>query len=144
MPLTLAAANDIIITGNLQNSTDTNGQTNPTGTATAGLVADQYVRVMHDASDNPDRTIDAAILTLAHSFFVDNYDKGAGGQGTLTVHGAIAQYFRGIVGTVGSTGYLKNYNYDNRLQVVLPPFLFDLQTTAWQVFRESVCKGSAC
>jgi Tfp pilus assembly protein PilX len=145
-PLTLAAANDIVVSGDLKNSTDTTGQTNPTGTATAGLVADEYVRVMHDASDNPDRTIDAAILTLAHSFFVDNYDVGAGGLGSLTVHGAIAQYFRGIVGTVGSpgTGYLKNYNYDNRLQVVLPPYLFDLQATEWQVFRESVCKGSAC
>jgi Tfp pilus assembly protein PilX len=144
--LTLAAANDIVLTGNLENSTDPTGLTNPTGTATAGLVADEYVRVMHDATGNPDRTIDAAILTLAHSFFVDNYDVGTGGQGSLTVHGAIAQYFRGVVGTVGNpgTGYLKKYNYDNRLQLVLPPYLFDLQTTQWQVFRESVCQGSAC
>jgi Tfp pilus assembly protein PilX len=141
---TIAAANDVVVTGNLENSTDTDGQTNPTGTATAGLVADQYVRVMHTSSGNPDRTIDAAILTLAHSFFVDNYDAGSGGLGSLTVHGAIAQKFRGIVGTVGGSGYLKDYNYDNRLQVVLPPYLFDLQATEWQVFRESVCRGSAC
>jgi Tfp pilus assembly protein PilX len=148
-PMTLAAANDIVLTNNLENSTDTDGQTTPTGSATAGLVADQYVRVMHGNSSNPDRTIDAAILTLSHSFFVDNYDGGVGSQGTLTVHGAIAQYFRGVVGTVSTgpgtgSGYLKDYNYDNRLQVVLPPYLFDLQVTEWQVFRESICQGSSC
>ena len=143
-PMTLTAANDIVLTNNLKNSTDTNGTTNPTGSATAGLVADEYVRVMHDNSGNPDRTIDAAILTLSHSFFVDNYASGGNNQGTLTVHGAIAQNFRGIVGTVGASGYLKDYNYDNRLQVVLPPYLFDLQVTEWQVFRETLCQGSGC
>lgn len=147
-PMTLTAANDVVLTGNLVNATDPAGNASPTGSATAGLVADEYVRVMHTNS-NPNRTIDAAILTLAHSFFVDNYTSGTGSQGTLTVHGAIAQYFRGVVGTVSTgpgtgSGYLKNYNYDNRLQVVLPPYLFDLQVTEWQVFRESVCQGSGC
>ena len=60
------------------------------------------------------------------------------------MHGAIAQYFRGIVGQVGGNGYLKNYNYDPRLGVILPPYLFDLQATEWTVFRESLCQGSAC
>jgi hypothetical protein len=64
-------------------------------------------------------------------------------QGTLTVHGAIAQYFRGIVGTVGASGYLKNYNYDDRLSLILPPYLFDLQNTQWAVFRETLCKTVA-
>lgn len=136
---TIGAGNDIVLTGNLLNSTDPAGTTNPTGGATVGLVADQYIRVMHTCSGNPNRTIDAAILTLAHSFFVDNYQCGSGSQGYLTVHGAIAQYFRGIVGTVGSTGYLKNYNYDDRLQLILPPYLFDLQNTQWTVFRETEC-----
>lgn len=141
-PLTVAAANDVVVTGNLLNSTDTTptGTASPTGPATLGLVADQYVRVMHCNGTNtsPNVTIDGAILTLAHSFFVDNYDCGSP-QGTLTVHGAIAQYFRGIVGTVGSTGYLKNYNYDDRLSLILPPYLFDLQNTEWDVFRETLC-----
>ena len=148
--LTLAAGNDIIVTGNLTNSTDTTptGTTSPTGSATLGLVANEYVRVMHDGlvsgncpsgAGNPDVTIDGAILTLQHSFFVDNYQCGGTPQGTLTVHGAIAQYFRGIVGTVGSSGYLKNYNYDDRLSLILPPYLFDLQNTQWEVFRESMC-----
>ena len=149
-PLTVAAANDVIVTGNLLNSTDTTptGTTSPTGSATLGLVADEYVRVMHDAlvsgncpsgASNPNVTIDGAILTLQHSYFVDNYQCGGTPQGTLTVHGAIAQYFRGIVGTVGASGYLKNYNYDDRLSLILPPYLFDLQNMEWGVFRETTC-----
>jgi Tfp pilus assembly protein PilX len=142
-PVTIAAADDVVVTGNLENSTDTSGTTNPTGSATAGLVANQYVRVMHTCSGNPNVTIDAAILTLQHSFFVDNYNCGSGAQGTLTVHGAIAQYYRGAVGTVGSTGYLKNYNYDDRLALILPPYLFDLQNTEWTVFRETLCSNNS-
>ena len=58
------------------------------------------------------------MLAIKHSFIVDNYNCGAP-LGTLNVNGAIAQKFRGAVGTGGGgsdTGYLKNYNYDERLQ----------------------------
>jgi len=136
-PMTIAAADDVILTGSLTTTEDGNG--NPTGSSTLGLVANQYVRVMHTCSGNPNVTIDGAILTLQHSFFVDNYQCGGAPLGTLTVHGAIAQYFRGIVGTVGASGYLKNYNYDDRLALILPPYLFDLQNTEWTVFRETLC-----
>lgn len=140
-PLTLTAADDIIVTGNLQTTEDSSGK--PTGSATLGLVANQYVRVKHSCTGNPAVTIDGAILTLAHSFFVDNYTCGSNGgsnpYGSLTIHGALAQYYRGAVGTSGPTGYLKNYNYDDRLGLLLPPYLFDLQSTAWVVFRETSC-----
>jgi hypothetical protein len=136
-PLTIAAADDVIVTGNLTTTVDANS--NPTGSATLGLVANEYVRVKHDCSGNPDVTIDGAILTLQHSFFVDNYNCGGTPLGHLNVYGAIAQYFRGIVGTVGASGYLKNYNYDDRLALILPPYLFDLQNTEWTVFRETLC-----
>jgi hypothetical protein len=140
-PVTIAAANDVVVTDDITTTTDASG--NPTGGATLGLVANEYVRVMHPCNaGNPDTTIDAAILTLAHSFFVDNYNCGGLPLGQLTVHGAIAQFFRGIVGQVGSNGYLKNYNYDDRLSVILPPYLFDLQNTAWTVFRETLCNPS--
>jgi len=148
--LTLAAADNIVITGNLLNSTDTNALTMPTGTATMGLVANQYVRVYHPVT-NPssssctgttsNRTIDAAILTLAHSFFVDNYDCGS--VATLTIHGAMAQKYRGAVATGGASGtataYSKDYNYDDRLRILLPPYLFDLQDTSWQIVRQTAC-----
>ena len=69
--LTISAADDIVITGNLTTSAD--GAGNPTGTAMLGLVATQFVRVMHGTNGacgddlthtlkNP--VIDAAILAL--------------------------------------------------------------------------------
>jgi hypothetical protein len=157
-PVTIAAANDIVIDGNL---TTTESGNIPTGGATLGLVANQYIRVMHGCSYGSNSTnttagqdpatfntldIDAAILALNHSFIVDNYDCGSP-LSTLTVHGAIAQYFRGVVGTVGgsgdattnATGYLKNYNYDRRLAYLLPPYLFDISTGGWEVDRETLC-----
>jgi hypothetical protein len=140
-PLTVSAGDDAIITGNLTSSTDTNftGTASPTGLATLGIVANRYVRIKHDCTGNPNVTVDGAILTLSHSFFVDNYDCGGSTLGKLTIHGAIAQYFRGIVGQSGGSGYLKNYNYDDRLALVLPPYLFDLQNTGWAVYRETLC-----
>ena len=38
-----------------------------------------------------------------------------------------------------SAGYLKNYHYDDRLKVILPPFLFSISTAGWQVSRETLC-----
>ncbi|MFJ8896145.1 hypothetical protein ACIRCZ_16300 [Leifsonia sp. NPDC102414] len=76
--------------------------------------------------------IDAAILSVAHTFQVQNYT--AGKKGTLTVKGAIAQKFRGPVaqssgGTITS-GFAKNYQYDQRLQYTAPPkFLSPVSTT---------------
>ncbi len=74
------------------------------------------------------RTINAAILSVGHSFVVQNYGRG-GPQGTLTVNGAIAQEFRGIV-SGGNNGYVKNYNYDARLRYIAPPkFLSPVSTS---------------
>ncbi|MCU0301614.1 MAG: hypothetical protein MUF35_08445 [Candidatus Nanopelagicales bacterium] len=68
------------------------------------------------------RWIYASIQTLAHSFWVASYDKGAP-VGTLSVRGSIAQRWRGIVGTGSiSTGYFKDYSYDKRLQTTSPPY----------------------
>jgi hypothetical protein len=55
------------------------------------------------------------------------------------VTGAIAQKYRGIVGTFGSsqTGYIKNYAYDDRLKYREPPHFLDPVQTAWRVVRET-------
>ncbi len=88
---------------------------------------------------NQDVRIDAAILAIDHSFIVDHYDCGAK-LGTLQVNGAIAQKYRGAVGTVGSSGhgYLKDYNYDDRLRYQEPPHFFDPVQSAWHVQRETL------
>jgi len=161
VPVTVASANDIVINGNITTTEDGSG--NPSGGATLGLVANRFVRVMHGvtarAEDQIQRCgaqsgggnvtnvsgqylqnlhVDAAILALQHSFIVDNFDCGAS-LGQLTINGAIAQYFRGAVGTTGGTGYLKDYTYDDRLAVLLPPYLFDIATSGWRTSRETLC-----
>ncbi|MDX6584246.1 MAG: hypothetical protein QOI10_3430 [Solirubrobacterales bacterium] len=154
--VTIAAANDIIVNGSVT--------TNLSGSAVMGMVANNFIRVMHavatrsdtstthactSTDDNvsaytlPTLRIDSAVLALNHSFIVDNYDCGDPITGNLTVNGAIAQLFRGTVGTTSGgssvTGYLKNYTYDDRLAVQQPPYLFDIASAAWREVRETGC-----
>ena len=74
-----------------------------------------------------DRRIDAAILSVAHVFQVQNNNVG-GERGDLIVNGAIAQKFRGIV--YDGAGYIKVYKYDSKFKTVAPPkFLTPTSTT---------------
>src|SRR5690606_6420024 len=65
-------------------------------------------------SCNNNVTIHAAILSVQHTFMVQNNDVSIGGdyQGTLTVRGSIAQMFRGVVRWY--SGFDKSYEYDKR------------------------------
>jgi hypothetical protein len=77
---------------------------------------------------NTNRTINAAILSVGHTFQAQNYSRGA--RGTLTVYGAIAQKFRGTVSTTDGNGYAKDYRYDERFRNIAPPkFLTPTSTT---------------
>jgi type II secretory pathway pseudopilin PulG len=144
--VTIGAANDVIVTGNITRS----------GDAMMGLVAGKFVRVYHpvnpynrDGSNNcttnllssPAVTeIDAALLATTGSFITDNWDCG-NPLGTLTVKGAITQYWRGAVGTGSAaspaSGYLKDYQYDDRLKYREPPQFLDPVTSSWNLLRES-------
>ncbi len=145
--LTIAAENDVVINGTI---TTPNSGGNPTTNATLGLIANNFVRVYHpcEGSNGPGTTnnieIYAAILAVNHSFIVDNYDCGQP-MGQLTVHGAIAQIFRGVVGQhSGGTvthGYAKNYVYDDRLQVESPPYFLNPVDAAWLVKRETLTES---
>ena len=125
------------------------------GNVTIGLIANGFVRVYHPIETTRDRygrttydnqsgvrnvRIDAAMLSIDHSFIVDNWNKGAP-VGSLTVHGAIAQSFRGTVGTSSggnvSTGYLKDYWYDDRLRYTAPPNFLDPVNAAWSAQRQN-------
>jgi type II secretory pathway pseudopilin PulG len=105
-----------------------------------GLVGQNAVFVWNPMSayensllGDTNREIDAAILSVGHTFQVQNYDQGSS-RGTLTVFGAIAQKFRGTVSTSSggsvSTGYAKAYLYDDRYRNTAPPkFLTPVSTT---------------
>jgi hypothetical protein len=89
-------------------------------------------------------TIDAAILALNHSFIVNNYASGSG-LGQLSVFGAIAQKYRGPVGTgingEVSTGFSKNYQWDPRLGILSPPSFLAPGTPSWNLAGVSVTIG---
>jgi hypothetical protein len=120
--------------------------------ALAGLIANNFVRVFHPVTfgsgtggcieNNGPGTIqiDAAILALNHSFITDNWYCGSP-LGTLTVNGAIAQKFRGTVGTHSGgtvvTGYSKDYNYNDTLRFREPPFFINPTEAAWRVVRQN-------
>src|SRR5664280_2116215 len=131
--VTIATANDVVVTGDLKTTTN-----DFTGTDVIGLVANNYVWVYHPIDKHDDNIvppttgyvheIDAAILSVAHSFLVQNWDQGdalsamGDDSSKLTIKGAIAQKYRGTVGTGTAdsiaTGYLKNYIYDPRLMTL--------------------------
>jgi Tfp pilus assembly protein PilX len=118
------------------------------GTGIPGSVTEQVAKGDCDADNDGNRAgngngsnsnlrIDAALLAIDHSFIVDHYDCGTS-LGNLTVNGAISQKFRGAVGTTGGTGYIKDYNYDDRLRFQEPPHFFDPTQSAWHVQRETL------
>lgn len=127
---TVYAENYVYVTGDLK-YTDANSDI-------LGLVGNNAVFVYNPMNSSnaklltdTNREIDAAILSVAHTFQVQNYDVG-GSRGTLTVMGAIAQKFRGIVRS-GTNGYTKNYVYDPRFRYVAPPKFLSPVSTSYGV-----------
>jgi type II secretory pathway pseudopilin PulG len=159
-PLTIAAANNVLIEHSIEKSEE----------GMLGLIATNFIRIYHPVElvhkkectpeyDHGHKTgekcvesteckknlsgsienlkIEAALLALQHSFIVDNYRCGAR-LGTLSVKGAIAQKYRGAVGTTGNSGYVKEYEYDNRLKTTEPPSFIEPIQSDWVIGRETV------
>ncbi len=151
--LTVASDNNIEITGNISY------QGGSSGSDLLGLVANNYTEIWHPVScssgsssscnlqanfpgetarnatfSNP--SIVGGILSVNHSFRVQNSAIGAP-LGTLTINGAIAQRYRGAVGTVSSgsivTGLSKAYTYDLRLGYLTPPKFLAAVATAYRI-----------
>jgi Tfp pilus assembly protein PilX len=151
--LTIAADNDVIIAptagGALNwNSAAENITMQQGSDAVLGLIANRFVRVGHAVNRSTgvcnvasgfataNVEVDAAVLAIGHSWIVDNYDCGQAGK--LTVSGAIAQTYRGPVGTgTHSTGFLKDYHYDDRLRYRSPPYFLSPIAAQWSVIREN-------
>jgi len=142
--LTIAADNDVVIRDDLVRGSEG---------VLLGVIGNNFVRVYHPvnfpgsgsgctntSSDTEDVVIEAAILALRHSFIVDNWHCG-NPLGNLNVYGAIAQNYRGPVGTGSggsvSTGYAKEYVYNDRLRFREPPYFLDPVQAAWRIRRET-------
>jgi hypothetical protein len=136
--VTVAGADDVLVTGDL--TTDDGGS----GNDVIGLIAGGYVWVYHPLNSsgmnlptyNKVQDIDAAILSLRHSFVVQNWDQGAY-LGSLHVLGALSQKLRGPVGANDPTtgqkyGYLKDYQYDTRFKEFQPPYFLKPTANVWR------------
>jgi hypothetical protein len=124
--MTVAAENYVYVTGDLVYSSTTSD--------VLGLVGNNAVIVWNPVTGtatspqnkltDSGRTIDAAIVSVAHTFMVQNPAWGSL-RGTLTVLGSIAQRYRGQVGAGNAsglaTGYAKSYTYDPRFSQTAPP-----------------------
>jgi len=91
-----------------------------------GIVAGGSIVLETDPNLQKDIEIDAALMALNDSFYVDAYNSGIP-RGMLTVFGGVIQKLRGPVGTVGAqtgeavTGYSMNYVFDPKLVSNPPP-----------------------
>ncbi len=188
-PLTIAAQNNIVITGNLCYASWTADASlpsqdsacgaippsTPTTADVLGLIAYNYVVVNHPMTESgggrggptwnndstctnnlapigsgttpncdlDDPVLDAAILALNQQFFVANWGDG-NFLDSINVNGTISEDWRGPVGVGGSggSGYLKNYNYDQRLEWLSPPDYLNPGTSAWTLGTISAVTGT--
>ncbi|MGJ7442088.1 pilus assembly PilX N-terminal domain-containing protein [Aquipuribacter sp. MA13-6] len=141
--VTIGTDNNIVVTDDLTYASPGCTAANSTCTDLLGLVANNYIEVYHPygcrsngsncgdlSTAQRDIVIEAAILSVKHSFRVQNYQYG-GDQGDLTVKGAIGQRYRGAVGTTSGSGYAKKYEYDWRLRYASPPYFLDPVESAY-------------
>ncbi|MCL5774554.1 MAG: hypothetical protein M1536_09320 [Firmicutes bacterium] len=93
-----------------------------------GLVSGAHIVIQTNQNVQRDMEIDAAMMALNTSFYVDSYQSGVP-RGTLHIFGGIIQKNRGAVGTFNGsngslmTGYSKDYVYDSKL-LNYPPLNF--------------------
>jgi hypothetical protein len=128
--VSVVAARDIQVVSNLLYASDP--ATNSASDDATGLIAGRDVVVTTSFPNNG--KIYAHILATGAktsaasdgSFGVQNYDSRPP-SGSLTVYGGIAQTWRGAVGTFNSgtgtlsTGFDKNYTFDERFTIDPPP-----------------------
>lgn len=140
--LTIAGSDDVIVQKNVFPQGLSSLGSKPGGTDVLGLIAGEYVRYYHacsggtnSPSDTTNPWVYAGILATSHSWTVDNHSCGPG-LGNINVYGAIGQDYRGVVYNGGS-GYVKNYEYDDRLATNEPPYFLAPLKAGWKIVRET-------
>lgn len=148
-PLTIGSAYRIFLWGSVGYN-----DTSPASRDVIGIIANESIIIGDDrvACNDPRKRprnprISGALLALngnVRAWGIINppdscTDPGTGGSwvnGTLTINGAFAQKWRGVVGTYsGQTidrGYAKDYSYDPRLGYVQPPRFMEPTNSSWR------------
>jgi len=133
--LTLAAAGNVYVTGNLDYACATSGPVPSGCNDYTGLVAGGSVFIDDSGSSV---TLDAAMLAMSHSVSINPADLGpcSASCPTLHIYGSMASQFRGVFGaydgsgTIGE-GFVKDFHYDYRLFHNSPPWMLSSQTGGW-------------
>ncbi len=103
---------------------NTDPRNNPNSTDMLGIVSKNNVWITNNTANNKDINIDASIYCETGSFGAEDYSSRPV-SGTINLLGGIIQDTRGPVGTFSgskiSSGFSKNYKYDDRLLVAYPP-----------------------
>jgi hypothetical protein len=94
-----------------------------------GLISENSTIITDNAANNSNVTIQAAIFCHKGGLTAQNYNSRPV-AGKINLLGGVVQYQRGAVGTYSnssgtptiSSGFLKNYRYDDRFYVDAPPF----------------------
>ncbi|KAA3618076.1 MAG: DUF4900 domain-containing protein [Calditrichaeota bacterium] len=124
--VTLLASDNINIVDNiLYHDSGAGGIPSTSSTDVLGLISVKNIVIADTYANRSDCIVNGAMLALGTSFTVENYYSGSH-RGTLSIYGSLSQKIRGPVGTFsswgGSTGYSKNYHYDQRLNAMIPPY----------------------
>lgn len=142
--VTVGSDDNIIISGNLEYTNCASS----TSSDVLGLIAQNFVQISSKfgslnttsdtcygkTSNNP--VVMAAILTLSHSFMVQNFwNTGGRALGTIYLLGSLAGKYADIEGTFSGNsiidGYSTTYTYDPRLAYLTPPFFLSPVNSAW-------------
>jgi hypothetical protein len=128
--LTISATGTTTANGNVWIDSSVTYTDNPMTTTSddmLGIVCTNNVIITDNANNTniaKGVNLHASILTSKGGLMAENYSS-RGKSGTLTLLGGVQQYQRGAVGTfsggVITSGFLKNYRYDERLMVDSPP-----------------------
>jgi hypothetical protein len=150
--LGLSAKYEDLISGNNGNAGNTNctsaGYGNGTGTPTNSGTVIGGTSYPNDPAAvwptvcNPDNVIiDSAIFGVQGSFGVENWGTTPQ-SGNANLNGSDLSEFRGPFGYVGSSGYYKEFSFDQRLAYVTPPHILPAGVPLWQQTNFVLCPGS--
>ncbi|MDA8195924.1 MAG: hypothetical protein M0019_01720 [Actinomycetota bacterium] len=141
--VTVGSDDNVVISGNLEYTNCASSSSSDV----LGLIAQNFVQVSSKfgslnttsdtcyghAKNNP--VIMAAILTLSHSFMVQNFWSTGGKLGTIYLVGSLAGKYADIEGEFSGSsiveGYATTYTYDSRLAYLTPPFFLSPVNSAW-------------
>ena len=114
---------NVYLDDNVQYNTDP--RTNPASSDMLGIVAENNIIITDNTPNRSDINIQASLFSMTGGLFAENYDDRPL-SGTINLLGGISQQQRQPVGTFSGSGTLtsgfhKNYQYDNRFLVSSPP-----------------------